>query len=380
MKNFVILFTGLLFSYNANALIIDNQSCNEYLSNYGKSFIFNEKGVEFSIYPDGQFDFYVDNQINNLNININSPGINISFNSGYDYDSYVQYDDYGAIVQIENVPVFYDYYGRIVQAGDVYINYNNYGKISRIGKLYVYYNQNGNFINYNGYINEYNRTYIYRSFHSYFTVPLVSRCVVYNNPYRKYYTPYRCSYTVYRSNYYNGYYQKPYRSRNYYRPSQQVSYYNRGERDSRARSIDYRSQVYITEMYTRNGSYLSSDTYGRNRYNNDISRNESKRRYTTPTISRNNDINIDTQLRQRSVNTVSNNYSTRDYSIRNGNRRQRTVNYQSRSTQNNAPINRTESTQYNRVNNTNTRTRSNNTFSNRRTIGSYDSHSSRTRS
>ena len=31
---------------------------------YGNSFIFVENGVTFSVYPDGEFDFYIDNQVN----------------------------------------------------------------------------------------------------------------------------------------------------------------------------------------------------------------------------------------------------------------------------------------------------------------------------
>src|SRR5690606_41900752 len=31
---------------------------------YGNSFIFVENGVTFSVYPDGEFDFYMDNRVN----------------------------------------------------------------------------------------------------------------------------------------------------------------------------------------------------------------------------------------------------------------------------------------------------------------------------
>jgi len=84
-------------------------------------------------------------------------GVSLSFNTGHSYDAYVQYDDYGAVIQIENVPIYYDYYGRVIRAGNVRINYNNYGRISRVGGLYVYYNRYNNYSHYSGYINAYNR-------------------------------------------------------------------------------------------------------------------------------------------------------------------------------------------------------------------------------
>jgi hypothetical protein len=64
-----------------------------------------ENGIEFSIFKDGQFDFYLPNH--GPSINVGGSIANFSFNTGFDYNPYVQYDSYGAIVQIENTPVFY---------------------------------------------------------------------------------------------------------------------------------------------------------------------------------------------------------------------------------------------------------------------------------
>ena len=115
MKHLIYLFSALLFtSFTVNAddtntlNHIETNTANSYRG-YGKSFIFNEQGIEFSIYADGQFDFYMPNYGPNVNVSIGSPNGNISFNSGYDYGAYVQYDEFGAIIQIENTPIFYDF-------------------------------------------------------------------------------------------------------------------------------------------------------------------------------------------------------------------------------------------------------------------------------
>ena len=212
--------------------------------NYGNPVIFNENGITFSVYPDGEFDFYIDDRVN-VGANVNFGNTSITFNSGYNYDPYVQYDDYGAVIQIENIPVYYDYYGRVSQIGDVNIWYRN-GRVHRVGGLYVYYNPRGVFTHYSGYVNFYNRHYVYRPWHGYFVRPAVGFCLVYNRPYRRYYNPVR--YTYYRPYTYN--HRKSYarvgqhydygrspRRENIYRNDKRVAVRENGNR----RSQDFRS-------------------------------------------------------------------------------------------------------------------------------------------
>jgi len=166
--------------------------------NYGNSFIFVENGVTFSVYPDGEFDFYIDNQIN-VGLGTRIGKVGVTFNSGFNYNPYVQYDDYGSVIQVENVPVYYDYYGRVSEIGGINVGYRN-GRVRRIGGLNVFYNGNV-FSHYTGFINTYNRNYVYRPFHRYFARPAVNFCNVYTTPYRRYYNPIRYTYySPYRNN------------------------------------------------------------------------------------------------------------------------------------------------------------------------------------
>ncbi len=321
MRKFVLLLTGfLLATFSANASETSVNTTARY-DNYGKSFIFNEGGVEFSVYADGQFDFYLNGSRNGVSVNVNIPGVNISFNSGFNYDSFVQYDDYGAVVQIEDVPVFYDHYGRIKQAGDVFINYNRWGRISRVGGLYLNYNSYGDFLNCSGYINRLNRRYVYRPFHAYFALPIVDRCVVWNNPYRRFYSPYRFSYTVYRNNYYNGYYSRSYRTRNYCRPGSSVRNFNRGRRVASARNVKFRSRDNRRTMYQRNDRNYRKINRSRSRVASSTNRNVNRSRTVTRNtrvvsrdrnraVTRNVSKNS-TQTRERSINTIVNRSKSR---------------------------------------------------------------------
>ena len=195
MKRILFLFAGLV-ALSTTAFAINNTtseaeaSINNYVRGYGNSFIFNEAGIEFSVYADGQFDFYMSNYGPDVNVGINSPGFSLSFNSGFDYNPYLQYDNFGGIIQVENTPIYYDYYGRVNQIGNIFINYNNRGRINRVGGLNVYY-RNNSFWRYDGFINIYNRAYVYRPWHRFYAVPAVNFCIVNINPYRQYYAPVR---------------------------------------------------------------------------------------------------------------------------------------------------------------------------------------------
>ena len=205
MKNLAILLIGLITlsstTFASNTLI--SETAAQYNTVFdGSKYIFVENGIEFSLFPDGEFDFYIPEYIKGINTNAGSAGI--SFNTGFDYNPYVQYDEYGAVIQIENTSLYYDSYGRLTKAGDVKINYRN-NRINRVGNLHVHYNNNGAYSHYTGFINVYNRNYVFNPYHNFLYRPLVNRCLVYTTPYRRYYTPIRYSYAYHRNNYYKGY-------------------------------------------------------------------------------------------------------------------------------------------------------------------------------
>lgn len=192
---------------------------------YGDAFIFNEGGVEFAIFPDGQFDFFFDPRGARPRFAGRDP---FSFNHGFNYDPFVQYDDFGAVVQIERVPIFYDFYGRIVRAGNVPIFYNQFGTVSRIGNLYLEYDRYGRYVHHSGLINRYNRFYSYRPWHEFYRRPPMYSVVVYNQPYRAHYYPQRYDY-IYYKNHYDNMHKRDFR-RSYYRPGEKVTTYHRGRR------------------------------------------------------------------------------------------------------------------------------------------------------
>ncbi|NEV92590.1 hypothetical protein G3567_00320 [Psychroflexus sp. YR1-1] len=194
MKRLFILLVGFVFfatSVWANHSGYEtNSRSNNRNFNQNQPFIFMENGIEFSVFADGQFDFFIPGYGPNVSVGFDIANVNFSFNSGYNYNPYIQYDDYGAIIQIQNTPVFYDYYGRIHQIGNILIDYNTYGLVSRIGGLQLFY-RNHRFWRQSGFINHSNRRYVRRPWHRYYAMPVAQFSLVSFQPYRQFYSPVR---------------------------------------------------------------------------------------------------------------------------------------------------------------------------------------------
>jgi hypothetical protein len=251
----VLLFLLIGITSHATANNFKISECNTHSHFNGSAYIFEEGGVEFSVFSDGQFDFSYTGQSNNSQVEVifGSPNVNISFNAGHDYDLFVQYDDYGAVTQVENVPIYYDSYGRITRAGNVDIRYNN-RRIVRVGSLFVNYNHYGQFINTSGFINIHNQFYVYRPWHSFYVAPFLASCIVYDYPYRRHYSPIRYSYANHRKFYQNRHrvaYQNARRS--FYRPGSRVHY--RNGRSAKNTSYKHnRRNTMISEYDSRSSS------------------------------------------------------------------------------------------------------------------------------
>jgi hypothetical protein len=243
-----------------------NAENNSHSRTYTNNFIFNQDGIEFAVFPDGQFDFNYLQDRNGIGLYVNTGNLQMSFNTGYNYNRFIQYDSYGAVIQIEETPVFYDSYGRVIQIGEVLINYRG-GFVNHIGNMNVFYSRPGVIDYYSGFINVYNRNYIYQPWHNFYSVPLVNRCIVYYTPYRLSYFPLRYAWSYHRNywntpSYYNGYYARSNVRRDFYRPHDQVNYrsFERGQRDARGRAIAANNRVSRSRQSIATGRSLVTRT------------------------------------------------------------------------------------------------------------------------
>ncbi|WP_224482934.1 hypothetical protein [Robertkochia aurantiaca] len=250
---------------------------------YNNSIIFVEDGITFSVYPDGEFDFYIDNP-NVIGAHVGNGSVGITFNAGFNYSPWVQYDDYGAVIQVENTPVYYDFYGRVSRIGNVDVLYNN-RRVVQVGGLNVFYDPYGGFARFTGFINIYNRGYFFRPYHRFFVRPAVNLCLVDYRPYRRYYYPVRYTYyRPYRNNYRRPYAQigRPYHYKGnhrgkIYQNDRRVAARNdrRAVKNLRDRSLKYEARH--RNQVRKNPGAIARERAGRKAYGNNRSDNRVNR-------------------------------------------------------------------------------------------------------
>lgn len=274
MKKTGLLFLSLvlLISFTTSCVsMADNQQYTEAGTYRGSvPFIFIENGVEFAIYPNGEFDFAYVGQNYGHNP-YSDPRHPFSYNGGYDYDMYLQFDRYGAVIQIESVPVYYDVYGRIRRAGTVTIRYTG-DLVSQIGNMRIMYENHNVYIGSTGYINAYNRNFRPRPWHAYYTVPQYT--IVYTTPYRDRYNPTRYSYSEHRERYAN-------RGRSNYDNGRRTFYDPITNTPRRETTIEGRRDATQSNTNTDRGRSSNVNT-------NREATNTSRRNTTTTTPSENN--------------------------------------------------------------------------------------------
>jgi|AVFP01.1.fsa_nt_gi hypothetical protein len=213
MKTLIFTFVSVFLLTNFSQATVDNEltiGLNYNAMAYNNSVTFVENQIEFAVFPDGQFDFAMLGYGSNRALGFSTNAF--SFNAGFNFNSYIQYDDFGAVIQIQNTPIFYDHFGRVTHIGNIGIRYNRFGRLIGVGGLNVVFNNNV-IVNYAGFINPFNRFYVYRPWHRFYRIPPVNYCVVYQRPYRRFYRPVR--YAFYRPYVQNHRYSPVERRRSY---------------------------------------------------------------------------------------------------------------------------------------------------------------------
>jgi hypothetical protein len=120
--------------------------------------VFTERGIEFYIFADGQFDF--NTRPSNGEMHYREGRRNFENKSYGKHDNYqdrnygvrVERDNMGRVRSVGNVFVNYDAYGRIKRVGSVYMSYNRYA-LTQVGGLEIIYNRRGQIVDFVGAVN-----------------------------------------------------------------------------------------------------------------------------------------------------------------------------------------------------------------------------------
>ena len=128
--------------------------------------VFMERGVEFYVFPNGEFDFNTVRTAtpnrprgNSFNSTFGAPNVH-SYNNHRNNGVRIEHDHFGRVRRIGNVFINYDAFGRIRRAGSVYMRYNSFA-LTQVGNLRIVYNRRGQIISVYGTVNGFNHGYVY---------------------------------------------------------------------------------------------------------------------------------------------------------------------------------------------------------------------------
>lgn len=163
MKKITLLVTAIFLmgsAVNASERILFSGKNRAPVNIYdAEPILFTERGIEFFVFADGQFDFntrpstasgayYKKAGRNTVNATFGAPGIAQNTN----YGVRVEHDNFGRVRRVGNVFINYDNQDRIKRIGSVYMIYNRFA-LSQVGGLQISYNNRGQIIGMNGTVN-----------------------------------------------------------------------------------------------------------------------------------------------------------------------------------------------------------------------------------
>lgn len=178
MRKITLLVASLLLM--SNATLAENKkvfSANDegyrFLADYRTAdpIVFRERGIEFLIFMDGQFDFNTNpssigtrNRVENTNRTFGAPGVrSVTVSNTYYGPALgvrVEHDSQGRVRRIGNVFINYDAFGRVKRIGSVYMKYNSFA-LKQVGNLKIIYNRRGQIMNIIGFVNFSNQDFQY---------------------------------------------------------------------------------------------------------------------------------------------------------------------------------------------------------------------------
>lgn len=171
MRKITLLVAGLLLIVNLTTaseknVFIRNEEGYRFNLDYRDAdpIVFKERGIEFFIFLDGQFDFNTQPttaltryRTENNNRTYGAPNVrSVSFSSSY-YGTVagirIEHDYQGRVRRVGNVFINYDAIGRVKRIGSVYMLYNSFA-LKQVGNMKIFYNRRGQIINVTGFVNQ----------------------------------------------------------------------------------------------------------------------------------------------------------------------------------------------------------------------------------
>lgn len=158
-----ILLVGNMALASENPVFSDNTNRRGYYIDYrdAEPIIFRERGIEFMLFPNGEFDFNTRPSGPRYHVNgtNGAPGTR-GYYGPSERGIRVEHDNLGRVRRVGNVYINYDAFGRVKRIGTIYMNYNSFA-VTKVGNMRIVYDRRGRIVDVYGFINHANGGYNY---------------------------------------------------------------------------------------------------------------------------------------------------------------------------------------------------------------------------
>ena len=158
-----ILLVGNLALASENPVFSDNTNRRGYYIDYrdAEPIIFKERGIEFMLFPNGEFDFNTRPSGPRYHVNgtNGAPGTR-GYYGPSERGIRVEHDNFGRVRRVGNVYINYDAFGRVKRIGTIYMSYNSFA-VTKVGNMRIVYDRRGRIVDVYGFINHANGGYNY---------------------------------------------------------------------------------------------------------------------------------------------------------------------------------------------------------------------------
>ena len=158
-----ILLVGNLALASENPVFSDNTNRRGYYIDYrdAEPIIFRERGIEFMLFPNGEFDFNTRPSGPRHHVNgTNGAPRTRGYYGPSERGIRVEHDNFGRVRRVGNVYINYDAFGRVKRIGTIYMSYNSFA-VTKVGNMRIVYDRRGRIVDVYGFINHANGGYNY---------------------------------------------------------------------------------------------------------------------------------------------------------------------------------------------------------------------------
>jgi hypothetical protein len=163
MKKITLLVASILLvgsAVNAQGLIKNSGEAKNARYSFDEPISFTERGIEFFVFPNGEFDFNTrpeDSQGDYFYKTAGKRGSASTARTVTNYGTRIEHDSYGRVRRVGNTFINYDNRDRVSRIGTIYMKYNRTA-LAQIGGMKIVYNRRGEIVDTVGRIKGYSNS------------------------------------------------------------------------------------------------------------------------------------------------------------------------------------------------------------------------------